>query len=101
MIFYTKIPNGTGPMIMKVFINSLKNLLKDALTSDIELAIAITANPFFITVDASLIGLGAVIFQLKEDNRMKVIYYKSRILNTQERNISTLDREIFGIVHAL
>ena len=57
--------------------------------------------PFFITVDASLIGLGAVLFQLNEENKMKVILYNSRILNPQEQKLSTLDRELLGIVHAL
>ena len=32
---------------------------------------------------------------------MKVISYKSRILNPQEQKLSTLDRELLGIVHAL
>ena len=32
---------------------------------------------------------------------MKVISYNSRILNPQEQNLSTLDRELVGIVHAL
>ena len=32
---------------------------------------------------------------------MKVISYKSRILNPQEKKLSTLDRELLGIVHAL
>ena len=56
---------------------------------------------FFTTVDASLIGLGAVLFQLNEQNKMKVISYNSRILNPQEQKLSTLDRELLGIVHAL
>ena len=32
---------------------------------------------------------------------MKVISYISRILNPQEQNFSTIDRELLGIVHAL
>ena len=32
---------------------------------------------------------------------MKVISYNTRILNPQEQNLSTLDRELLGIVHAL
>ena len=31
---------------------------------------------------------------------MKVISYNSRILNPQEQKLSTLDRELLGIVHA-
>ena len=72
-----------------------------SLTSETELTIPNTKHPFFITVDASLIGLGAVLFQLKEQNKMKVISYNSRILTPQEQKLSTLDRELLGIVHAL
>ena len=75
--------------------------LKTSLTSDTELTIPNTKHPFFITVDASLIGLGAVLFQLNEHNQMKAISYNSRILNPQEQTLSTLQRELLGIVHAL
>ena len=75
--------------------------LKMSLTSETELTKPNTKHPFFITVDASLIGLGAVLFQLNEQNKMKVISYNSRILNPQEQKLSTLDRELLGIVHAL
>ena len=80
---------------------SLFQKLKMSLTSETELTIPNTKHPFSITVDASLIGLGAVLFQLKEQNKMKVISYISRILNPQEQKLSTLDRELLGIVHAL
>ena len=73
--------------------------LKMSLTSETELTKYKT--PFFITIDASLIGLGAVLFQLNDQNKLKVISYNSRILNQQEQNLSTLDRELLGIVQAL
>ena len=38
--------------------------LKMLLTAETQLTIPNTKQPFFITVDASLIGLGAVLFQL-------------------------------------
>ena len=75
--------------------------LKMSLTSETELTIPNRKHTFFITVDASLIGLGAVLFQLNEQNKMKVISYNSRILNPQEQKLSTLDREFLGLVHAL
>ena len=75
--------------------------LKMSLTSETELTIPNTKHPRFITVDALLIGLGAVLFQLNEDNKMKVISYNSRILNPQEQKLSTLDHQFLGIVHAL
>ena len=75
--------------------------VKNAMTADTELTIPNTKHPFFITVDASLVGLGAVLFQMNETNKMKVIPYNSRILNTQEQKLSTLDRELLAIVCAL
>ena len=72
-----------------------------SLTSETELTIPNTKHPFFITVDASFIGLGAVLFQINEQKKMKVISYNSRILIPQEQKLSTLDRELLGIVHAL
>ena len=65
--------------------------LKKSLTSDTELTIPNKKHPFFITVDASFIGLGAVLFQLNEQNQMKVISYNSHILNPQKQKLSTLD----------
>ena len=75
--------------------------VKNAMTADTELTIPNTKHPFFITVDASLVGLGAVLFQMNETNNMKVISYNSRILKTQEQKLSTLDRELLAIVYAL
>ena len=69
--------------------------------ADTELTVPNTTHPFFITVVASLVVLGAVLFQMNGENTMKVISYNSRILNTQEQKLSTLDRELLAIVYAL
>ena len=74
---------------MKPYFTNYKN----ALTSDTELTIPNTKDPFFITVDASLIELGAVFFKLNDKNKMKVISYNSRIPNPQEQKLSTLYRD--------
>ena len=71
--------------------------VKDAMTAETELTIPNTKHPFFITVD----GLGAALIQVNEENKMKVVSYNSRILNTQEHKLSTLDRELLAIVYAL
>ena len=75
--------------------------VKSAMTAETEITISNTKHPFFITVDASLVGLGAVLFQMNEENKMRVISYNSRTLNTQEQKLSTLDRELLAIVYAL
>ena len=71
------------------------------MTAETELTIPNTKHPFFITVDASIVGLGAVLFQMNEENKMRVISYNSRVLYTQEQKLSTLDRERLAIVYAL
>ena len=71
------------------------------MTAETELTIPIIKHSFFITVDASLVGLGAVLFQLNEEDKMRVISDNSRILNTQEQKFSTLDRELLAIVYAI
>ena len=60
-----------------------------------------TTHPFNITVDASLIGLGAILFQHNQDNRMQILSYISRFLTTQEQKLSTYDRELGAITFAL
>ena len=52
---------------------SLFQKLKMSLTSETEVTIPNTKHPFFITVDASFIGLSAVLFQLNEQDKTKVI----------------------------
>ena len=64
----------------------LFQILKFSVTYETELTISNKKHPFFITVDASLIGLGADPFQLNEDNNMKIISYNSRTINPQEQN---------------
>ena len=43
---------------------------KNTMTAETELTIPNTKHPFFITVDASLVGLGAVLFRMNEENKM-------------------------------
>ena len=59
--------------------------IKQSLAHNAELAIPNTSHPFYITVDASLIGLSAVLFQPNPQNKMQIISYNSRILNTHGR----------------
>ena len=44
--------------------------IKFSLKKDAELAIPNTSKPFYITVDASLVGAGAVLFQPSSNNKM-------------------------------
>ena len=98
--FYDLLHENT-PWLWTTEHEALFHNLKNALTSDTELTIPNTKHPFFITVDASMIGLGAVLFQHNKNNKMKVISYNSPIRNPREQKLSTLDRKLPGKVHAL
>ena len=65
---------------------TLIHKLKMSLTAETELTIPNTKHQFFITVDASPFGLGAVLFQLNEDNKMKVISYNSILVYSSHKN---------------
>ena len=95
------LPHEITPWSWTTEHETLFHKLNNALTSDTELTIPNTNYPFFITVVASLIGLGAVIFQLNENKKTKVFSYNYRIPNPQEQKLSTLDHELLGVVHAL
>ena len=82
-------------------LDKLFDQIKLSLFKDTELAIPNTTHPFYITVDASLIGLGAVLIQPNSNNKMEVISYNSRILTTQEQKLYTYDRELCAITFAL
>ena len=51
-------------------LDKLFNQIKLSLSKDAELAIPNTTHLFYITVDASLVGLGAVLFQPNSKNKM-------------------------------
>ena len=63
--------------------------LKMSPTSEKQLTIPNTKHPFFITVDASLIGLGAVFFQLKEEKNESHILQFPYIKPTRTKTLQT------------
>ena len=82
-------------------LDKLLNQIKLSLSKDAELAIPNTTHPLYKTVYASLIGLGAVLFQPNSNNKMQVMSYNSRILTLQEQKLFLHDRELCAITFAL
>ncbi|CAF3760421.1 unnamed protein product [Rotaria sp. Silwood1] len=57
--------------------------------------------PYVLSTDASRIGLGAVLKQITENGRIKIIYYLSRVLTNTELRYSTTELEALVIVWAI
>ncbi|CAF4758120.1 unnamed protein product, partial [Rotaria sp. Silwood2] len=55
---------------------------------------------YVLSTDASRVGLGAVLKQIAEDGRIKIIYYLSRVLTNTELRYSTTKLEALAIVWA-
>ena len=80
--FINKLQNSLNPFITLIHdVISFKwtpeldkrfNEIKTSLSKDAELAILDTTHRFYITVDASLIGLGANVFQPNTDKKRKL-----------------------------
>ena len=58
--------------------------------SETELTIPNTKHLFFITVDTSLFELGAVLFQLNEQNKIKVVSYNFKEFSLHKNKNSQL-----------
>jgi hypothetical protein len=77
------------------------NKLIELLTTTPVLAFPNFDKEFILQTDASNYGLGAVLSQKDDQDREHVIYYASRSLNKAERNYSTIERELLGIIYAV
>lgn len=75
--------------------------LKKCLTEAPVLIYPNFSQPFFLSTDASNYGLGAILFQLDELGRERVISYASRTLVSAEKNYSTTHREGLGVIWAI
>lgn len=76
-------------------------MMIDSLTSTPILAFPDYKKPFHLATDASNTGLGAVLSQVDDNGKERVIYYASRTLNQAEKNYSTIERELLAIVFAV
>ena len=72
--------------------------LRDSLTSTPILAHPDFNRPFILDTDASDTGIGAVLSQVDEAGRERVISYGSRLLSKPERNYCVTRRELLAVV---
>ncbi|XP_041484226.1 uncharacterized protein LOC121430866 [Lytechinus variegatus] len=75
--------------------------LKAILTRDPVLAAPDFSKPFKLAIDASDIGVGAVLFQADDNKVDKPVGYFSRKLNGYQRKYSTVEKETLGLVLAV
>jgi hypothetical protein len=70
--------------------------LKAALVAAPVLVVPDFSQPFKVVTDASQVGLGGVLLQGD-----RPVAFESKKFNSAERNYSTTDRELLGVVHCL
>ena len=56
---------------------------------------------FTLETDASVQGLGAVLSQVQEDEKLHPVAYASRALNPSEKNYSVTELETLAVVWAV
>lgn len=76
------------------------NNLKKALLSDLVLSYPDMNSRFCISCDASLTGIGAVLYQVR-DGKTKYISFVAKSLSKSERKYSATKRELLALVFAL
>ena len=74
--------------------------IKDRISEDTILAVPSTDYPFHIHVDSSNVGTGCILIQQFPEGK-RIISFNSRVFDKAEQKMSTLHRELCGIVYAL
>ena len=75
-------------------------LIKDRISEDAILAIPSTDYLFHIHVDSSNVGTGCILIQQFPEGK-RIISFNSRVSDKAEQKMSTIHRELCGIVSAL
>ena len=74
--------------------------IKDRISEDTILAVPSTDYPFHIHVDSLNVGTGCILIQQFPEEK-RIVSLNSRVFDKAQQNISTLHRELCGIVSAL
>ena len=77
------------------------NRIKDVLISRPVLSSPNFKKQFKLAVDASDVGIGAVLYQEDENNVDRVVCYFSKKLNKYQKNYSTIEKECLALILAL
>ena len=76
------------------------HMIKDSISEDTILTSPSTEYPFHIHVDSSNVGTGCILIQQFPEGK-RIISFNSCIFDNAEQKMSTLHRELCGIVPAL
>ena len=74
--------------------------IKTRISEDTILAVPSTEYPFHIHVDSSNVGTGCILVQQFPEGK-RIVSFNSRVFDNAEQKMSTLHRELCGIVSAL
>ena len=97
--FYALIKDST-PFHWTEEHEQLFQAIKDRISEDTILAVPSTDYPFHIHVDSSNVGTGCILIQQFTEGK-RIISFNSRVFDKAEQKVSTLHRELCGIVSAL
>ena len=75
--------------------------LKSLTTSYPTLAQPDLDKPFEVEVDASNFATGAALMQRDDQNKSRVVAYRSQTLNQAERGYNVYDKELLAVLRAL
>ena len=74
--------------------------IKDRINEETILAVPSTDYPFHIHVDSSNVGTGCILIEQFQEGK-RILSFNSRVCDKAEQRMSTLHRELCGIVFAL
>ncbi|KYO30369.1 hypothetical protein Y1Q_0017858 [Alligator mississippiensis] len=74
--------------------------LKAALVKQPILKATLQDKPFYVTTDASDVGLGAVLLQEHQETRHPVVYLSQKLI-PREQSLSSIEKECLAIIWAL
>ncbi len=77
------------------------NAIKDVLSSDTVLAHPNMDKPWHLQTDASLFGVGGILWQGEEDEDWEVVSYFSKCFTDTQTRWSTYDQELYGVLYCL